>query len=200
MNIQHEAGVLNTSFLEEAAAITKRADLRPGRVRHRLLRIGIVLGVSMAMVIVAFVLIATNTPQSEPARLVTTFLLAAGVIVVCASIVGMGIVLSTAAVYLYVQNLAATRENYELTDLTAEIVRAVTEIGVDPLFEKELAKIYADIALGAAKSVHESREAAYRPVYDAIHSYFGRRVPFVGSELLIAGHAEQPELPARRPA
>lgn len=127
-------------ILRDALQIAQQADVSPYQIKVKVVRILSVLAIGIVGAITT--LVAVGTGVSEPARLLTTFLMLGFVAVTLASVVALLVVLWSANVYQYIKALdARAREADVIDQVPAMIQTAVTRVGREKSFQQEVASL-----------------------------------------------------------
>lgn len=135
--VEQQTGARGTSQLQDfnlhalktVDSMTSQADLRPEQIRRRLLNVGIILSVGVVGIIVTLLSIGAGFPTSEPAHLLTVFLLIGSLALTFASSLAFALTTWSAFVYQYVRVEKKKKAIRTLLD-------AVIDLGREPNFDR----------------------------------------------------------------
>jgi hypothetical protein len=136
-----ELSNVTTPILEGAYRLAQRAKVNPREIKKRALGISLILLIGLVGTAVTLIAIAVGLPKTEPARLLTIFLMLGSVVMVLASGVAMVMLVWNAYVYQYIKSLEAKHEAIETTDQIHELAEAVRNMSQDVNLEREIVEI-----------------------------------------------------------
>ncbi|NKC16040.1 MAG: hypothetical protein GKR94_28715 [Gammaproteobacteria bacterium] len=137
-------GLLNDvdpSLFEEAVQLARHARNRLSDVKQKVLRLLSLLVLGTVGSVIATAVIAFASLESEPAHLLAAFILGGFLLTSLATLLALLTVLWRAFVYEYISRLDASNEAQEATTQAYEFARAVSEIGSDPKYERDVTEL-----------------------------------------------------------
>jgi len=161
---------LNTGLLEKAARVARQADVRPERVKGRLIGISFILLIGILGAGAMIISIWAGVAESESARLLTAFLLLCSIVMVLASASSLVLVIWSAYAYAYVQSLEAKAEVDEVIDQHYAMVQAASEMANDPILSSELVRLVLNAEVKKERDSRNKLAADVHAISDELRS------------------------------
>ena len=155
---------LTTPILDNAFRIAEHADVKPQTIKGRFIAIGVALLVGVVSAAITLVIIARQMPETEPARLLVSFVLLGSLALTLAALAALFVVVWSAYVYQYVQSIQAKSEVEETVEHMEEILRAIADMRLNRDFNLEIAQLlrrYNDELSRSGDSLRELSQDLY---------------------------------------
>ena len=142
-NDTDSSGRVKSQILEAAIRIAQRSEYSPSQVKTRLGVISGVLAVGFVSTISVLGVAVTGVVESEPARLLVSFLLLGSLAVVLVASLALVVVVWNAYVSEYALRLEADEEATAATQEALAIEEALCHLGEDKEFKKDVTHLIA---------------------------------------------------------